>query len=89
MEDTTVVPTVDMPGCGKTLVPTVAIGVETETEEEMLARTQRFEAKKRELEGYVEEFTEEWYRLKYPGFPDAFYPLFVQASVVENNLEQE
>ena len=76
----------------------------TETEEEILARTQRFEAKKRELEGYVEEFTEEWYRLKYPGFPDEFYPLFVQASgvapsgsdessgeasVVDKNIDQQ
>ena len=68
----------------------VALGCDdvTETEEEILARTQRFEAKKRELEGYVEEFTEEWYRLKYPGFPAEFYPLFVQASVVAKNIDQ-
>jgi hypothetical protein len=72
-------------------VELVTIGCDdvTETEEEILARTQRFELKKRELEGYVEEFTEEWYRLKYPGFPDEFYPLFVQASVVENNIDQQ
>jgi len=61
--------------------PLVAVGAD-ETEESILARTQRFEMKKRELEGYVEEYTEEWYRLKYPGFPDEFYPLFAKASGV-------
>lgn len=58
----------------------VAIGTENETEEEVLARSQRFLQNKRELEGYIEEFTEEWYRIKYPGFPDTFYPLFVKFS---------
>ena len=78
--------------------PLVAVGAD-ETEESILARTPRFEMKKRELEGYVEEYTEEWYRLKYPGFPDEFYPLFAKASdessgeasdeSMENNVDQQ
>lgn len=51
-----------------------------ETEEQVAARCQRFLQNKRELEGYVEEFTEEWYRAKYPGFPDEFYPVFERFS---------
>ena len=59
-----------------------------ETEEEILARTQRYQANVRELQmGDVEEYSEEWYRIKYPGFPDEFYPIFVK--VTENNLTSE
>lgn len=58
----------------------VAIGTTEETEEEVIARSQRFRLKLQELEGYVEEYTEEWYRMTYPGFPDHFYPLFAEFS---------
>lgn len=63
--------------------PTLTVYTE-ETEEQVAARCQRFLQKKRELEGYIEEYTEEWYRIKYPGFPDDFYPIFERFSNTVN-----
>lgn len=74
------------PAPEKVVTLTCTGGAVAETEEEILARTQRYEMKKRELDGYVEEYTEEWYRMKYPGFPDEYYPLFVQASEISQNI---
>lgn len=51
----------------------------TETEEEILARTQRFEAKKRELEGYVEEY-------RY-GPPLRFFGVKILGRVVPKNIQ--
>ena len=59
---------------------------EEETEEQVAERSRRFLQNKRELEGYIEEYTEEWYRAKYPGFPDDFYPIFEKFSANSVNV---
>jgi hypothetical protein len=51
-----------------------------ETEEQIQARTERYLKNVRDMGFYEEQYTEEWYRHKYPGFPDHFYPIFVQFS---------
>jgi hypothetical protein len=56
-----------------------------ETEEQVAERSRRFLQNKSELEGYIEEYTEEWYRAKYPGFPDDFYPIFERFSNAKVN----
>ena len=62
---------------------------EEETEEQIAERSRRFLQNKRELEGYIEEYTEEWYRAKYPGFPDEFYPIFEKFSSSQVNQDNE
>lgn len=51
-----------------------------ETEEQQAKRAEKFLRDKQDLEGYIEPYTEAWYRHKYPGFPEHFYPIFEQFS---------
>lgn len=59
-----------------------------ETEEDVAKRSQKFFQSKVELEGYIEPYTQDWYRVKYPGFPDHFYPIFERFSN-EKNVDTE
>lgn len=59
----------------------IAEGGTDETQEEVEARSQRFQKARLALLGVNEEvMDEDWYRARYPGFPDNFYPIFAKFS---------
>lgn len=68
----------------KTIVAGIAEGAPEETQEEVDARSQRYQKARRALLGLkedeVEVMDEDWYRAHYPGFPDEFYPVFAKFS---------
>ena len=53
-----------------------------ETPEEVERRTNRF---KQLSMGDIEPFSEDWYRAKYPMFPEEYFPIFAQFSETQKN----
>lgn len=63
--------------------------MDEETEEAIIERTERFMKGQQELIG-ADAYTADWYRAKYPGFPDHFYPIFERFSNDQKeNVDQQ
>lgn len=60
---------------------------EEETQEEVEARSQRYQKARRALLGIIDDevMDENWYRERYPGFPDEFYSVFAKFSESREN----